>query len=212
MPRFRIDAKPVPGRRFRLPAHERSTARAALPALGKPVKVPERGAGTPRQTYKRPVEPVKAQAPKRRGQAQTDARGLFTVSAPIGPRKGRTVLDFVAASDSPMVAFLGTLALRIDRDSVDLGRLELGIMSLAVDHDTTRLMGRVTEGTIHSGRLDMLAEVGDTPTARSAMMEIDDLSRQGFSPGFLVHETETLSEGDPGYDESEMFQIVVTRW
>ena len=111
-----------------------------------------------------------------------------------------------------MQAFMGTLALRIDRDSVDLGRLELGIMSLAIDHDTTQLMGRVVEGTIYAGRLDMLAEVGDTATAISAMSEVDDLTRAGFSPGFLIHETETLSEGDRGYDEAEMFQIVVTRW
>ena len=45
------------------------------------------------------------------------------------------------------------------------------------------------------------------------MAEVDDLmTRQGFSPGFLIHETETLSEGDPGYDPDQMFQIVVTRW
>ena len=111
-----------------------------------------------------------------------------------------------------MAGFMGTIQLRINRDSVDLSRLELGLLSLAIDHDTTRLMGRVTEATIYSGRLDMLAEVGDTPTATNAMAEIDDLVRQGFSPGFLIHETETLSEGDPGYDESQMFQIVVTRW
>ena len=111
-----------------------------------------------------------------------------------------------------MVAFMGTIQLRIDRDSVDLGRLELGLLSLAVDHDTSRLMGRVTAGTIFDGRLDMEAEVSTTPTATSAMREIDDLMRAGFSPGFLIHETETLSEGDRGYDETEMFQIVVTRW
>ena len=209
MPRFRIDAKPVPVRRFRLPEGERSTAPAPLPE-DKPVKAPVWGAGTPRETYRRPVQPKRTS--KRPVQAQTGARGLFTVSAPVGPRKGRTILDFVAADETPMQAFMGTLALRITPDSVDLGRLELGIMSLAIDHDTSRLMGRVTEGTIHSGRLDMRAEVSNTATATEAMAEVDDLTRQGFSPGFLIHETETLSEGDRGYDESEMFQIEVTRW
>ena len=140
------------------------------------------------------------------------ARGLYTVSAPIGPRKGRKVLDFVAADESPMQAFMGTLALRINPDSVDLARLENGLLSLAIDHDAGKLMGRITEATIHPGRLDMEAEISNTPTATSAMSEIDDLTRAGFSPGFLIHETETLSEGDRGYDESEMFQIVVTRW
>ena len=58
----------------------------------------------------------------------------------------------------------------------------------------------------------MEAEVSTTPTATEAMREIDDLTRAGFSPGFLIHETETLSEGDRGYDPDQMFQIVVTRW
>ena len=73
-------------------------------------------------------------------------------------------------------------------------------------------MGRVVEGTIYAGRLDMLAEVGDTPTARSAMIEIDDLMRAGFSPGFLIHETETLSESDKGFDPDQYMQIAVTLW
>ena len=111
-----------------------------------------------------------------------------------------------------MPAFMGTIRLRIDRDSVDLGRLELGVMALAVDHNEGRLMGRVFEGTVHSGRLDMLAEVSTTATAKEAMAEIDDLTRAGFSPGFLIHETEIIDPDDPAYDEREMFQIEVTRW
>ena len=211
MLRFTINAAPIPARRFRLREGERSTA-PALPELYKPVKPPQWGAGTPR-TYRRPVA---AQTPKRTArrpvEAQMAAGGLYTARAPIAPRKGRRVLEFTAASDSPMQAFMGTIQLRINRDSVDLGRLELGLLSLAVDHDTSRLMGRVTKGTIHSGRLDMLAEVSNTATATEAMAEVDDLTRAGFSPGFLIHETETLSEGDPDYDETEMFQIEVTRW
>ena len=206
--KFRIDTKPVPPRRFVLPLDERASA-PALPELYTHVKVPEWGAGVARQTYKRPVE---AQTPKRPVEAQTGSRGLYTVSAPVGPRKGRTVLEFTAASEYQMAGFMGTIQLRINPDSVDLSRLAQGIMSLAVDHDTSRLMGRVTEGTIHSGRLDMRAEVSNTATAMEAMIEIDDLTRAGFSPGFLVHEIETLSEGDRGYDENEMFQIVVTRF
>ena len=111
-----------------------------------------------------------------------------------------------------MAAFMGTIQLRINPDAVNLGRLESGLLSLAIDHDVTRLMGRITEATIGSGRLDMLAEISSTATATEAMAEVDDLTRAGFSPGFLIHETETLSEGDRGYDESEMFQIEVTRW
>ena len=140
------------------------------------------------------------------------AGGPHTVSAPVGARKGRKVLEFTAATDSPMVAFLGTLALRIDRDSVDLSRLSGGVLSLAIDHDVSRLMGRVVEATVHAGRLDMRAEVSATATATEAMREIEDLTRAGFSPGFLILETEVIGPDHPDYDENEMFQIEVTRW
>ena len=218
--RFRIGASPIPARRFRLPLDERSTAPAPLPELGEPFKAREWGPGLPTAADKRrlaaqkaPKRPVQPQTPARRPvEAQAGARGLLTIKAPVGPRKGRIVLDFVAATDAPMVAFLGTLALRIDRDSVDLSRLENGLLSLAIDHDTGKLLGRVVEGTIYAGRLDMLAEVGDTPTARSAMREIDDLMRAGFSPGFLIHETEVIDADHADYDEDQMFQIEVTRW
>ena len=157
-------------------------------------------AQTPERTSKRPVE------------AQMAAGGLYTARAPIAPRKGRRVLEFTAASDSPMQAFMGTIQLRINRDSVDLGRLELGLLSLAVDHDTTQLMGRVVEGTIYAGRLDMLAEVSTTPTATNTMAEIDDLLRQGFSPGFLIHETEVIDPDHPDYDEDQYMQVICTKW
>ena len=210
--RFTIDAQPVPVRRFRLPAHEHATAPAPPPA-DKPLRAPVWGAGVARQTHKRPVE---AQTPKRTAkrpaEAQMAAGGLYTVSAPIAARKGRTVLEFTAASEYQMAGFMGTIQLQINRDSVDLTRIGLGLCPLAVDHDTSRLMGRVVEATIYAGRLDMLAEISDTPTATNAMDEIDDLTRGGFSPGFIIEKTETLSEGDRGYDPDQMFQIVVTRF
>ena len=215
-PRFRTDFKPSPARQFRLPVDEHATA-PALPELGEPFKAREWGPGVAtaaderrlaaQKAPKRPVQPKRTSR-----QAQTGSRGLYTVSAPIGPRKGRKVLEFTAASEYQMAGFMGTIQLRINRDSVDLSRLELGIMSLALDHDSGKLMGRITAATIHPGRLDMEAEISNTPTATNAMAEVDDLMRAGFSPGFLIHETETLSEGDPGYDPDQMFQIVVTRW
>ena len=73
-------------------------------------------------------------------------------------------------------------------------------------------MGRVTAGTVYDGRLDMEAEVSDTLTATNTMAEIDDLLRQGFSPGFLIHETEVIDADHADYDEDQMFQIEVTRW
>ena len=218
--RFTLNPAPVPLRRFLLPAHEPSTAPAPLPELDKPVRAPVWGPGLAAQRHKRGTN---AQTPRRtsgrRVEAQTGgAHGLLTVTAPVGPRKGRTVLDFTAASAAPMPAFLGTIKLRIDRDAVNLERLELGLLSLCVDHDVSQLMGRVVEATIHGGyagraaRLDMLAEVSTTPTATNAMDEIGDLTRAGFSPGFLIDETVVIDPDSPDYDEQQMFQIEVTRW
>ena len=213
--RFRIGASPVPPRRFRLPLDEHSTAPAPLPELYTHVKAPVWGPGKPAETYKRKV---KAQVPKRRlkepVEAQMGAGALFTAKAPIAPRKGRRILEFVAASDRPMVAFLGTIQLRIDRESVDLSRLELGLLSLAVDHNVSELMGRITEATVYPGRLDMEAEISNTATATEAMAEIDDLTRGGggFSPGFLIHEVRILDEDDDSYDPDQYMQVVCTKW
>ena len=213
MPRFRIDAAPIPARRFVLPAHERATA-PALPVEDQPVRAHVWGPGVARQTHKRPVEApgTPKRTSRRPVETQMGAGGLYTARAPIAPRKGRRVLEFTAASEYQMPGFMGTIELRINPDSVDLGRLELGIMSLAVDHDVTRLMGRITEATIHPGRLDMEAEVSTTATAKETMAEVDDLTRAGFSPGFLIHESEMLNEDDPGYDADQFIQIVVTRF
>ena len=106
MPRFRIGASPVPPRQFVLPEGERSTAPAPLPPLGKPFKLHEWGPVLATETRKRPVA---AQTPKRTPsrpvEAQMGAGGLYTVSAPVGPRKGRkpedrTVLASKASSRS----------------------------------------------------------------------------------------------------------------
>ena len=212
MPRFTLDSAPKPGLQFRLPEEEHATAPSPLPELYKPVTAPKWGAGVARETYKRTPKAQPKRTPSRPSEAQM-AGGLSTVRAPVGPRKGRRILEFTAADETPMAGLVGTIQLRINRDSCDLGRLENGLLSLAVDHDVSELMGRVVEATIHpAGRLDMLAEISTTETATESMREIDDLTRAGFSPGFLIHETETLSEGDRGYDESEMFQIEVTRF
>ena len=206
--RFTIDAKPIPARRFRL-ANERSTA-PELPVEDRPFKPPARVAGGTAEAEQRRV---KAQAPRGRlGEAQAGSRGLFSVRAPVGPRKGRTVLDFVAATDAEMDGFMGTIRLQIDADSVDLSRLSGGVMALCVDHNTSALMGRVTEATVYPGRLDMVAEVGDTPTATEAMAEIDDLMRAGFSPGVLIHEVRILDEDDESYDPDQYMQICCEKW
>ena len=150
--RFRIDAAPVPPRRFRLPEGEHATAPAPLPELDKPVTPHVWGPGLATAADERRLAAAQKAAkrtPRRVLKAQMGAGGLLTVKAPVGPRKGRTVLDFVAASEYQMAGFMGTIQLRIDRDSVDLSRLENGLLSLAIDHDVSRLMGRVVEATVY---------------------------------------------------------------
>ena len=211
--RFTLNPAPVPLRRFLLPAHERSTAPAPLPELGRPVRAPVWGPGSAAQRHKRGTNAqTPKQTPKRRVRAQTGARGLLTVNAPVGPRKGRTVIDFTAATDAEMESFMGTIQLQIDAESVDLSRLSGGVLSLAVDHDTSKLMGRVVEATIYPGRLDMLAEVSTTATATEAMAEISDLTRAGFSPGFLIEKVRILDEDDESYDPDQYMQIVCEKW
>ena len=206
--RFRIDAPATSTRRFRLP-DERSTA-PELPVEDRPFTPHVWGPGLATQPHKRQIT---AQTPRGRlGEAQAGSRGLFTVKAPVGPRKGRTILDFTAATDAEMPSFMGTIRLQIDRDSVDLGRLSGGVMALAIDHDTTQLMGRVVEATVYPGRLGMLAEVSETPTATNTMAEIADLTRQGFSPGFLIHEVRILDEDDDEYYPDQYLQVICTRW
>ena len=140
--------------------------------------------------------------PARRGSS-------VTVLAPVPPRKGRRVLSFTAASDRDVPAFLGTTRLACTPESVDLERLRNGILSLCVDHIQSLLIGRITSATIGGGVLDMQAEVSDTPYARRIMEEFDDMTRAGFSPAFLINNSEMLPESDPSFD-SDLFQTVVT--
>ena len=213
--RFRIGASPVPPRRFRLPAHERSTAPAPLPELDKHVTPHVWGPGLATAADERRLAAAQKAAkrtPRRVLKAQMGAGGLLTVKAPVGPRKGRKILEFVAATDAEMDSFMGTIRLEINADSVDLGRLSGGVLSLAIDHDVSKLMGRVVQATVYDGRLDMSAEISTTATATEAMEEIDDLTRAGFSPGFLIHKVRILDDDDDSYDPGQYMQIVCEKW
>ena len=111
MPRFRIDAKPVPVRRFRLPEGERSTA-PALPELYTHVTPHVWGAGVARQTYKRPVE---AQTPRRPVQAQAQRtttpkpQQAFETFAPDMDTKPLARVTLAVASEEPMPGIFGDL-------------------------------------------------------------------------------------------------------
>ena len=108
-----------------------------------------------------------------------------------------------------MPAMFGTVRLRCEVGSVDLSRVESGLMALAVDHDVTRLAGRVISATITPGKLDMVAEIGNTPTAKQALAEMREYMRRGFSPGFVISAAEPLPADDPAFDK-DLMQTVIT--
>ena len=122
------------------------------------------------------------------------------------------MLDFTCATDAAMPSMMGTISLEISRESMDWTRLENGLLALAADHDPeSKLMGRVTSATVRPGRLDMTAEVSTTPIAKALYSEIIDLTRTGFSPGFLLNRIEMLDDSDKDYDAAYPLQMRVTR-
>ena len=206
MRHFRLGEQPgsAPRRRFKLPEVQRAP----------PIREPKFEA-LPGQDYRHallhpappaPPAPVKAaeakvQTPARqRASTQTAlirTGAGATVYAPIGPRKGRRVLSFTAATDRSVEALMGSMRLECGPDNIGLERLRLGVLSLAVDHDATQLLGRITSATISGGRLDMQAEISESAYARRILQEVDDMTRTGFSPGFQVQGAEPISESRP---------------
>ena len=107
---------------------------------------------------------------------------------------------------------MGSIKLSCTPESVQLDRLSRGLLALAIDHDVTRLMGRIVSATVGGGRVEMIAEVGDTPTALRALDESDQGMRRGFSPGFLINSTAPLPKEDPDYDSKAFAQVLITSW
>ena len=97
-------------------------------------------------------------------------------------------------------------------EAVDLERLEAGLLSLALDHDTTRLAGRIASVRIAERRMYAVAEIINTPTGRDTLTEIQAGVRRGFSPGFMFSGVRALRKDEAGYDEEMELQTVVTRW
>ena len=201
--RFRVSGSaPSQARRFRLPE-----AQPAAPAYEPKFEALTAPGYRDALVNPKPASPP-APAPAR---AQVRRAGVYTVKAPVGPRKGRRVLEFVCATNRDMPAmFGGSIRLRCDRNAADLSRLEAGLVALAVDHNAENLMGRVIEARISDGRITMSAEIGRSDYAARILADIDDGLRVGFSPGFLILEAEPLRNTDPAYDD-EAFQVEITK-
>ena len=102
----------------------------------------------------------------------------------------------------------GSIRLLCAAENVTMNRLELGVLSFAVDHDTSRLAGRVTSLAIAGKVVYGSAEVSDSAYAQRILAEIKEGVRIGISPGFIIHEIEVEDKGS----EADGFRASVEKW
>ena len=124
--------------------------------------------------------------------------GLQTTAA--GP--GRPEIDLVVATERWLPGLLGQIRLRVNRDAVDLERLRVGLLNLAVDHDAADLVGIVEDVQIRDRVMSASARLIDSPRAREIYNELRQGVRRGASPGFLVNDFDMVDgpDGEPGFD------------
>ena len=212
MRRFKLDDEPVnaPARRFPLPQVER-TAPEPQPHR----ESPRLQVASEREPYRyRERDKAQTQArnrPARGGTAQTTQTAAYTVKAPVPARKDRRQVGALLASDEWMPGPLGAIRLRIDRDSVDLSRVQHGNLPACMDHDVTRPFGRVTEASVGSGQLAIVIEVSDTPLGDEAWLSITERTRGGWSPAYYVKQAKILAAKDADYDAEDPFKLEVTK-
>ena len=207
--RFRTGGvAPARTRQFRLPEAQRAapayvpkyealTAPGYRDALVNPKPAP------PPAPAPAPARPV-----RRRAQAQA---GLFTVRAPVSARKDRRQVGALLASDEWMPGPLGGLRLRIDRDAVDLSRVAHGNLPAALDHNSAKPFGRVTEASVGGGQFAIVVEVSNGALGDEAFHSITERTRGGWSPGYYVKQARMMTKDDADYDESDPFRMEVVK-
>ena len=173
---------------FRLPAAEPPTVSTPARPPARPSPMPF----SPASGYRVGADirpPIKAAVrPAQREQAQVPA--------------GDSDLSFIIATEARLSGFFGDIILRCKRENVDLKRLDAGLLALAVDHDSEKLIGVVKTVTFKASRVYGTASYITGALTDRIRGEIDQGARRGISPGFLVHEYEI--------DQDEAF--IVTLW
>ena len=208
--RFRVSGSaPSQARRFRLPQAQRAPEpqpRRESPTL-------QVTPSTAKYSYpKREQAQTEGRRPARGGTAQTTQAGLFTVRAPVPARKDRRQVGALLASHEWMPGPLGAIRLRIDREAVDLSRVERGNLPACLDHDVRRPFGRITEASVGSGQLAIgVIEVSDTPLGDEAWLSITERTRGGWSPAYYVKQAKILTAKDVDYDAEDPFRMEVTK-
>ena len=215
MPRFRIDAKPIPRRRFRLPEGEHASA-PALPVEDRPVKAPVWGPGLATEADKRPVAAQKT--PKRRGEAQAQrttthqAFQAFETFAPDMSTKPLARVTLAVASEEPMPGLFGDMIFHCSPEAHNMRRLALGTMSLLRQHNDDDPVGRVLSlqhVQDRTGAWAILgqAEIADIPRGKETLAELRTGARLGVSPAFLIREIDFDDDFNMQVKQSEIYEL-----
>ena len=186
------------------PASQPSGRKYSLRAA--PPKHDEPNLGPAQRQPQRTVRPQARQAQARPAPAR-QVRAQQQVGA--GARSVKTLARYqlLVADQSVLPSFLGSVRLLCGPGNVDLGRIQQGIVALAVDHDTSQLIGRVESATLSHGELRAVASIVDLPRARLYKAEIDAGLRSGISPGFVLHSVEPSRAKGAGPHDMD-----VVRW
>ena len=210
MPRFRIDAAPIPTRRFTLPLGERSTAPSPLPELGKPVTAPKWGAGVATQTRKRPVaaQAQRTTTPKPR----TTTHQAFETFAPDMDTKPLARVTLAVASEEPMPGLFGDMIFHCSPEAHDMRRLSLGTMSLLRQHNEDDPIGRVlslhhVQDRTGAWAIFGEAEIADIPRGKETLAELRTGARLGASPAFLNREIDFDDDFVMQIEQSEIYEL-----
>ena len=141
----------------------------------------------------------KSQQDQSRGLRGTSNTRAATRRAPVGVRPNHSYLTAVMTSSLWVPALFGEVRLSVTPESVDLHRLESGLLSAPQDHDTRLPFGRWTEATVAGGQLIGVAEIGRFKRAVEIEEEIAQGVRHGFSIGFIINETTLIDREHPDY-------------
>ena len=187
-------------RRYTLPALARS-AIATAPKRRPEAPLPSSVRGTPSGEIAA-LDRLREQ----RRERSTRAAQTFNVSAPARNYKTLATVNYRVADSQRMPGLFGDIRLRIDRDSVDLNRVQSGILNLCIDHDVSRPAGRCISSSISGSVLYAVCEIADVPDGDNLLRDLDAGLRLGCSPGFIIHDLNVREDGDNLLTEIKKFE------
>ena len=208
--RFRIDAAPVPPRRFRLPEGEHATA-PALPELGKPFKPRVWGAGAAKQTPRRVLKAQTPEEAQRTPKPWTTTHQAFETFAPDMDTEPLARVTLAVASEEPMPGLFGDMIFHCSPEAHNMRRLSLGTMSLLRQHSDDDPVGRVlslqhVQDRTGAWSIFGQAEIADIPRGKETLAELRTGARLGVSPAFLIREIDFDDDFNMQVKQSEIYE------